>query len=62
VGTLTIPSAGAVYFDANPIIYSVERHPVYWPLLQPVWHAAKGKTIEIVSSDLPLVETLIFSA
>jgi predicted nucleic acid-binding protein len=32
---------------------------VYWPLLQPLWQAAKGKTIEIVSSDLTLMETLI---
>jgi predicted nucleic acid-binding protein len=48
-----------VYLDTNPIIYSVERHPVYWPLLQPLWQAAKGKTIEIVSSDLTLMETLV---
>jgi predicted nucleic acid-binding protein len=41
------------------VIYSVEKHPVYWPLLQPLWLAAKGKTIEIVSSDLTLMESLI---
>lgn len=49
MGALTIPAAGQVYLDTNPIIYSVEKHPVYWPLLQPLWQAAKGKTIEIVS-------------
>jgi predicted nucleic acid-binding protein len=54
-----VPSVGVVYLDTNPIIYSVEKHPVYWPLLQPLWHAAQGKTIEIVSSDLALMETLI---
>jgi predicted nucleic acid-binding protein len=59
MGTLNIPSSGLVYLDANPIIYSVERHPVYWPLLQPLWHAAKGKSIEILSSDLALLETLV---
>lgn len=59
MGSLTIPSSGLVNLDTNPIIYSVEKHPVYWPLLQPFWHAAKGKTIEIVSSDLALMETLI---
>lgn len=59
MGSITIPSAGMVYLDANAVIYSVERHPVYWPLLQPLWLAAKGKTIEIVSSDLTLMETLI---
>jgi predicted nucleic acid-binding protein len=48
-----------VYFDANSVVYSVERHPVYWPLLQPLWQAAQGKTIEIVSSDLTLMEALV---
>jgi predicted nucleic acid-binding protein len=59
VGSLTIPSGGLVYLDANAIIYSVEKHPVYWPLLLPLWQAAKGMSIEIVSSDLALMETLI---
>jgi predicted nucleic acid-binding protein len=59
VGTLILPSSGLVYFDANCVIYSVEKHPVYWPVLEPAWQAAKGKTIEIVSSDLVLMETLI---
>jgi predicted nucleic acid-binding protein len=59
VGTLTVPTAGLVYLDANPVIYSVEKHPVYWPLLQPLWHAAKGSTVELVSSDLVLMEVLV---
>ena len=59
MGSLAVPSAGLVYLDTNPIIYSVERHPAYWPLLEPLWQAAKGKTIEIVSSELALMETLV---
>jgi predicted nucleic acid-binding protein len=59
VGSLTVPSSGLVYLDANAVIYSVEKHPIYWPLLQPLWLAAKGKTIEIVSSDLTLMESLV---
>src|SRR5438874_2734840 len=59
MGTLTLPPAGLVYLDTNPVIYSVEKHPVYWPLLLPLWQAAKAKTIEIVSSDLTLMETLV---
>jgi predicted nucleic acid-binding protein len=59
VGTLTPPPAGLVYLGANPVIYSVERHPLYWPLLEPLWQAAKGKTIELVSSDLVLMEVLV---
>jgi len=59
VGALIVPSSGLVYLDANAIIYSVEKHPAYWPLLQPLWQAAQGRSIEIVSSDLVLMETLI---
>jgi predicted nucleic acid-binding protein len=59
VGSLTLPATGSVYFDTNPVIYSVEKHPAYWPLLQPVWQAAAAKAIEIVSSDLVLMETLV---
>ena len=59
MGSLTVPTAGLVYLDTNPIIYSVEKHPVYWPLLEPLWQAAKGRTIEIVSSELTLMETLV---
>ncbi len=59
MGALTVPSSGLVYLDANSVIYSVGRHPDYWPLLEPLWQAAKAKTIEIVSSDLVLMETLV---
>src|SRR5437773_7994301 len=59
MGSLIVPSSGLVYLDANPIIYSVEKHPAYGPLLEPLWQAAHAKTIEIVSSDLVLLETLV---
>ncbi len=60
MGTLNVPPAGQVYLDANPIIYSVEQHPDYWPLLVPLWRAAaQNKAIEIVSSDLVLMEALV---
>jgi predicted nucleic acid-binding protein len=48
-----------VYLDANPIIYSVEKHPAFGPLLQPLWQAAQAKSIEVVSSDLVLMEALV---
>ena len=45
--------------DANPVIYTVEKHPVYGPLLQPLWQAARARAIEVVSSELVLMETLV---
>jgi predicted nucleic acid-binding protein len=59
MGALTLPASGLVYLDANPVIYTVEKHPVYGPLLQPLWQATQTKTIEVVSSDLALMETLV---
>lgn len=59
MGSLTIPSSGLVYVDANSIIYTVEQHPVYGPLMEPVWRAAQAKTVEVVSSELTLMEVLV---
>jgi predicted nucleic acid-binding protein len=59
VGALSLPASGLVYLDANPIIYTVEQHPIYGPLLQPLWQAARAKTIEVVSSELALLEALV---
>jgi hypothetical protein len=59
VGSLTLPASGLVYLDANPIIYAVEKHPVYGPFLIPLWQAAQAQNIEVVSSELALMETLV---
>jgi predicted nucleic acid-binding protein len=56
---LSLPASGLVYLDANPIIYTVEKHPNYGPLLLPLWHAAQAKTIEVVTSELALLEMLV---
>jgi predicted nucleic acid-binding protein len=56
---MTLPASGLVYLDANPIIYTVEKHPVYGPLLQPLWQAAQARTIEVITSELALMETLV---
>jgi predicted nucleic acid-binding protein len=59
MGALTLPTSGLVYIDTMTLIYTVERYPAYWPLLDPMWQAAQAKTIEIVSSELTLMETLV---
>jgi predicted nucleic acid-binding protein len=59
MGALSLPASGLAYLDANPIIYTVEKHPVYGPLLQPLWQAARAKTLEVITSELTLMETLV---
>jgi predicted nucleic acid-binding protein len=59
MGQLVPPASGSVYVDANPVLYSLNRHPVYGPLLAPLWQAAQQGTITIASSELVLLETLV---
>ena len=59
MGALIVPASGLVYVDTMVLIYTVERYPAYWPLLEPLWHTAKRRTIEMVSSELSLLEVLV---
>jgi predicted nucleic acid-binding protein len=56
---MTLPSTGVAYVDANSLIHTVEQHSIYAPLMEPLWLAAQAKTIEVLSSDLALMECLV---
>ena len=60
MGQLIIPDGAIVYVDTAPVIYSVETHPDYWALLQPLWRKSQANQINIISSELLLLETLVF--
>ena len=59
MGTLTLPTGGLVYVDANAIIYGVERIEPYRELLAPMWHGARAGLFTLASSELVVLETLI---
>ena len=59
MGSLTLPSSGPVYLDANGFIYSVERIEPYRTLLEPLWLQARAGQFEVVSSELVILETLV---
>jgi predicted nucleic acid-binding protein len=59
MGSLTLPAGGTIYVDAMAVIYTVERYPDYWPLLEPMWVAASAGTIDIVTSELTIMEVLV---
>jgi hypothetical protein len=59
VGALTLPASGLVYVDTSVVIYSVERYPAYTAVLLPLWQAAHAKRVQVVSSALCLMETLV---
>jgi predicted nucleic acid-binding protein len=59
VGSLNLPASGKVYLDAAPIIYSVETHPKYFPLLAPAWQTAHSRQTPFLTSELSLLEVLV---
>ena len=59
MGSLTFPTGGSVYIDANAIIYSVERIEPYRELLAPMWQEARAGRFTLASSELVVLETLI---
>ena len=59
MGALTLPTSGLVYVDTMTVIYTVERMLPYAPSLQPLWLAAQAQSVEVVSSELTLMETLV---
>jgi len=59
VGTLILPKSGIVYADTSPIIYSLEKHADFESLLESLWEAMDNEQIEVVTSSLMLLETLV---
>lgn len=59
MGRLTFPRGSRVYLDTAPIIYSVEEHESYWIVLEPLWAFLKNGEIEVVTSELSMLETLV---
>ena len=59
MGSLILPSDGTVYVETPVVIYTVEPHPSYAPLLRPLWQAAQAQSLQIVTSELTLMETLV---
>ncbi|MGB3266533.1 MAG: PIN domain-containing protein [Microcoleus sp.] len=60
MGQLNLPSSATIYLDTQVIIYTVEANPNYYSLLQPLWLKFQTGEIELVTSELTLLETLVF--
>lgn len=59
MGQLSFPLSAKVYLDTSPIIYSVEKHADYWQILVSLWQSLKNSEIEVFTSELTLLETLV---
>ena len=59
MGSLTLPESGVVYVDAQILIYTVERFPAYIDALLPLWQASRTGQLEIVTSELSVLEVMV---
>ncbi len=59
MGQLNLPPSSLIYLDTVTIIYSIERFIDYIPLLDPMWQQLRLGTIQIMTSELALLETLV---
>lgn len=51
--------AGPIGLDTAPFIYFMERHPTYAPLLRQLFVAADTGSVELVTSEVTLLEVLV---
>lgn len=59
MGQVTLPTVGRVYCDASIFIYTLESHPIYKPLLIPLWQGVTDGRIEVVTSEMSMMEVLV---
>ncbi len=50
---------GPVAFDSAPLVYYVEEHPLFGPVVQPLFEVLGGGTVAGVTSVLTLLEVLV---
>jgi len=59
MGQLILPSSGTISIDTLVVIYTIEGNPDYYSLLEPLWSKFYTREIQIVSSELILMEALV---
>jgi len=59
MGQLTLPDASRIYIDTVTIIYAVEQTPTYGVLLDLLWSRLQSGNLEVLTSELTLMETLV---
>ncbi|MDZ8086712.1 MAG: type II toxin-antitoxin system VapC family toxin [Nostoc sp. DedQUE12b] len=59
MGQLILPTNGSIYIDTSVAIYTIEGNPDYYSLLQQLWLKFYTGDIQIISSELILMEVLV---
>lgn len=59
MGQLNLPDLARIYIDTVVLIYAVEQAPVYGSLLGELWAKCQAGNLEVFTSELILLETLV---
>jgi len=59
LGLLSDLGSGPVALDTSIFIYLIEEHPIYLPLVEPLFEAIDAGELEAVTSSLTLLEVLV---
>jgi predicted nucleic acid-binding protein len=59
MGQLNLPDGATVYIDTVVVIYTIEGNSIYFSALQPLWLNYQMGRIQLVTSELTLMETLV---
>ena len=59
MGQLVIPNGSKVYVDTAVLICTMEENTDYFDLLKPLWIKFQAQEIELISSELILMEVLV---
>lgn len=59
MGQLNLSDSSLIYIDTVVVIYSLEKFPGYFQLLEPLWRRLQAGTIQIITSELTLLEALV---
>jgi predicted nucleic acid-binding protein len=55
-----LSSVQQMFLDTAPIVYFVEKHPIYFALVSPVFERVDGDRLAAVVSPITLAECLVF--
>lgn len=59
MGQLNLPIGSHVYIDTPVLIYTLENHPDFYPLLKQLWAKFENNRVSISSSELIITEALV---
>lgn len=59
MGQLSLPESGLIYVDTGVVIYSIEKFPSYFSLLEPLWQQLQAGSVQVVTSEITSLEALV---